>query len=51
MLNTLLTKAREINEMLSNNKIDYLKYKAMKQQVLDETDATIMPIVANYFVV
>lgn len=51
MLRILLEKARNINLMYSNGKIDYIKYKSMKQQVIDDTEASIIPIVSNYFIV
>jgi GTP-sensing pleiotropic transcriptional regulator CodY len=51
MLRTLLEKARNINLMYSEGHIDYVKYKSMKQQVIDETEASVIPIVANYFIV
>ena len=51
MLRTLLEKAKQINLMYSDGRIDYVKYKAMKQQVIDDTEASILPIISNYFIV
>ena len=51
MLRTLLEKAKAINDSYAQGKINYLKYKALKAQVLDDVEASIYPVVSNYFIV